>query len=412
MAIKNTLVLLYALLIPCAATAADWPEFRGPTGQGLYEGKPLPVEWSPTRNIAWKLPIPGLGWSSPAIVGTKVYLTTAVPEGNDYSLRLICLDAKNGKLVWDKEVFKEAGSNSPRIHSKNSHASPSPVVCDGRIYVHFGHQGTACLDADGKEVWKNRELKYPPVHGNGGSPLLLGDRLIFSCDGADNPFVVALSAADGKVLWKTPRTFETVKKFAFATPLAIEVQGKTQVVLPGAGGVAAYDPKTGAEIWKVHYDGYSVIPRPVYGHGTVFVSSSFDSAAMLAIRVDGTGDVTDTHVAWQLKRGAPHSASPLLVGDELFLVSDGGQASCVDAKTGKVHWQERVPGGYSASPLFANGNVYFENETGTVTVVKASKQFEVMARNSMNERTLASLAALDGAIFLRTEKALYRIEKK
>jgi outer membrane protein assembly factor BamB len=405
-------VLMCALLVPCAVSAADWPEFRGPTAQGLYDGKPLATKWSPTRNITWNQSIAGLGWSSPAIVKGRVYLTTAVPKEGSFSLRLICLEASSGKTVWDREVFDQDGAHSPSIHAKNSHASPSPVVCDERIYVHFGHQGTACFDVNGNELWKTRELKYPPVHGNGGSPLLLGDRLIFSCDGASNPFVVALSAAEGKVLWKTPRTFESVKKFAFATPLAIDVLGKTQVVLPGAGGVAAYDPKSGSEIWKVRYDGYSVIPRPVFGHGMVFVSSSFDSAAMLAIRVDGSGDVTDSHVAWQLKRGAPHSASPLLVGDELYLVSDRGQASCVDAKTGKVHWQESVKGGYSSSPLYANGKVYFENETGTVTVVKADKKFEVLAQNAMNERTMASLAAADGAIYLRTEKALYRIEEK
>ncbi len=409
---KIVCVLMCALLAPFMAIAGDWPEFRGPTAQGLYDGKPLAVEWNPSKNVAWKQSIPGLGWSSPAIVGGRICLTTAVPKGTDYSLRLMCLDAKTGKVVWDKEVFRQEEASSPRIHNKNSHASPSPIVREGQVFVHFGHQGTACLDLDGNVVWKTRELKYPPVHGNGASPLLIDDRLIFSCDGASDPFVAALNAADGKVLWKTPRSWDSVKKFAFATPLAIEVKGKTQVVLPGAGGVAAYDPKTGAEIWKVHYDGYSVIPRPVFGHGMVFVSSSFDSAAMLAIRVDGSGDVTDTHVAWQLKRGAPHSASPLLVGDELYLVSDGGQASCVDAKTGKVHWQERVAGGYSASPLYANGNIYFENETGTVTVVKACTKFEQVAKNAINERTLASLAAADGAIFLRSEKGLYRIEEK
>src|SRR5262245_16331160 len=409
---KKTFVLLCALFVPCAVIAADWPEFRGPTAQGRYEGQALPVEWTPAKIVVWKQAIPGLGWSSPAIVAGRIYVTTAVPKGSDFSLRLMCLEAKSGNVVWEKDIFSESAAGSPKIHSKNSHASPSPVVRGDRIYVHFGHQGTACVDTSGKVVWRNRELTYAPVHGNGGSPLLFDDRLIFSCDGASDPFVVALSTADGKVLWKTPRSWDSVKRFAFCTPLAIEVKGKTQVVLPGAGGVAAYDPKSGAEIWKVHYDGYSVIPRPVFGHGMVFVSSSFDSAALLAIRVDGTGDVTDTHVAWQLKRGAPHSASPLLVGDELYLVSDRGQASCINAKTGKVHWQESVPGGYSASPLYANGNVYFENETGTITVVKASTKFEQVAKNAMNERTLASLAAADGAIFLRTEKALYRVEEK
>lgn len=401
-----------AAIFGLSASAADWPEFRGPTGQGLYAGKPLATHWGPGKNIAWRTTIAGLGWSSPAIVGGKIYLTTAAPVDANYSLRAICLDAPTGKIVWEEEIFQETASYSPRVHNKNSHASPSPIVRGGRIYVHFGHQGTACLDLNGKAIWKNRDLKYPPVHGNGGSPALVGDQLIFSCDGASEPFVAALSASDGKLLWRTPRTWDSSKKFAFATPLAVEVAGKTQVVLPGAGGVAAYDPKTGAEIWKAAYNGYSVIPRPVFGHGLVFLSSGFDSPVLLAIRVDGTGDVTDTHVAWQLKRGAPLSASPLLVAHELYMVSDGGQASCVDAKTGKVHWQERVPGGYSASPLFANGNVYFENEKGVVTIVKASTKYEMVAKNTIPERTLASLAAADGVLYLRTDKALYRIENK
>ena len=406
------LTLFCALTLPPLVSAGNWPEFRGPTGQGIYEGKSLATEWGPERNITWRKTIPGLGWSSPAIVGGKIYLTTAVAEDADQSLRVICLDTATGQFNWDKPVFAQDGSTSPRIHGKNSHASPSPIVRNGKVYVHFGHQGTACLDTNGKVLWTNRELKYAPVHGNGGTPALVDGRLIFSCDGASDPFVAALNPADGKLLWKTARSWDSFKKFAFCTPLAIEVDGATQVVLPGSGGVAAYEPKSGVEIWKVAYDGYSVIPRPVFGHGLVYLSSGYDSPTLLAIRVDGKGAVTNTHVAWSLKRGAPHTPSPLLVGDELYLVSDGGRASCVDAKTGKVHWYESVPGGYSSSPLYANGYVYFQSETGVVTVVKASKQFEVVAKNSLGEKTLASFAACDGAIFLRTDKALYRIEEK
>lgn len=393
-----------------AIAGADWPQFRGPTGQGIYQGPPLPTSWSAGDNVRWRVRIPGKGWSSPALVAGRVYLTTAVPEGDDHSLRAVCLDAKTGRQVWDVEVFHQDGRTSPPIHSKNSHASPSPVVNDGKVYVHFGHQGTACLDMSGKVIWRNRQIRYAPVHGNGGSPVLVDGLLIFSCDGADHPFVVALDAATGSERWRTSRTWESTKKFAFCTPLVIDVEGQRQVFIPGAGGAAAYRPHDGSEIWRVRYDGYSVVPRPVYGHGMVFFSTGYDTPSFLAVRVDGQGDVTETHVVWRLRRGAPLNPSPLLVGDELYLVSDQGLASCVDARTGKVHWQERLPGAYSASPLYANGLIYFLNETGQATVIRAARTFEIVARNKINERSLASFAAAEGQLLLRGEDALYSIQ--
>lgn len=391
------------------AMGADWPEFRGPTAQGHHDS-PLPIRWNPQQGIVWRTPIDGLGWSSPAIVGGRVYLTTAV-EGEDgsHSLRALCLDAASGKVQWDREVFREP-PGAPQPHAKNSRASPSPVVRDGKIYVHFGHQGTACLDLNGNIVWQNRELRYAPVHGNGGSPLVAEGLVVFSCDGASDPFVVALDAATGRVRWKTPRSWDSDKKFAFCTPLLIEVDGKKQIISPGAGGVAAYEPKDGSELWRVRFKGYSVVPRPVYGHGMIFISTGYDMAQFLAIRADGRGDVTDTHLVWILKRGAPYNPSPLLSGEHLFLVSDQGLASCIEAKTGRVLWNERVPGAYSASPLLADGLLYLTNEQGLTSVLKAGATFEVVAKNAMNERTLASLAASEGTIYLRTEKALYKIK--
>lgn len=323
----------------------------------------------------------------------------------------MCLDQATGKSVWNVEVFGGEGAAS-RIHNKNSHASPTPVVADGRIYVHFGHQGTACLDLDGRVVWRNTELEYPPLHGNGGSPILAGDALIFSCDGLSEPFVVALHKQTGKVLWKTRRETTAKKKFSFSTPLLITVKGQPQVVSPGSGAVCAYDPTDGRELWRARYnEGYSVVPRPVFGHGMIFISTGYDTASVLAIRVDGSGDVTDTHVAWTLKRGAPNTPSLLLVGEDLFMVSDGGIASCVEARTGKVHWQERVGGNYSASPIHANGRIYFQNEEGGTVVIKAARTFEKLAGNQLGERTLASMAVGPDALFIRTEHHLFKIRE-
>jgi outer membrane protein assembly factor BamB len=403
-----TVFLVFFSAVVCA-NAADWTEFRGPTGQGLSTEEGLPVEWSRTKNVVWKVPTPP-GWSSPLVARGKVYLTAAVPQDGGHSLRALCLDAASGKTVWEREVFRE-GPSSPRPHSKNSHASPTPLLEGERLYVHFGHQGTACLDQDGKIVWTNSDFTYPPVHGNGGSPILIDDVLVFSCDGATDPFIVALDKTSGKLRWKTNRKTDAYKKFSFSTPLAIEVKGQKQAISPGSDVVSALDPATGTEIWRARYKGYSVIPRPVFGHGLVFVCIGYDIPGLIAIRTDGSGDVTDTHIAWRMRQGAPHTPSPLLVGNELYTVSDGGIATCLDARTGKPHWQKRLGGAFSASPLHATGRVYFQSEDGVGIVLAAATTFRQLARNDLGERSLASYAAADGALFIRTEKHLYRIGK-
>lgn len=392
--------------------AEDWPEFRGPSGQGISEAAHLPLQWSQTSNVVWKAAIPGRGWSSPAVRDGRIFLTAAVPseQGGGQSLRTLCLRAADGSLEWDVEIFRQ-GSGAPGIHAKNSHASPTPIAEAGRVHVHFGHHGSACLDWKGGVLWRSQRLAYEPVHGNGGSPILTGDALIFSCDGASDPFVAALNKSDGSVLWKTPRSVPAQKNFSFSTPLLISVRGKPQVISPGSNAVYAYDPKTGQELWRVRYNGYSVIPRPVYGHGLIFIGTGFDRPTVMAIRPDGAGDVTDTHVAWTVTRSAPNTPSLLLVQDELYMVSDGGIASCLDARTGQIHWQERVGGNYSASPLYGAGRIYFQNEEGAGVVIAAGKAFRKLAENPLHERTLASYAITGGSIFLRSDKHLYRISQ-
>lgn len=392
--------------------AAEWYQFRGPEGNGQAGAARLPVRWSRTHNVLWRTEIPGKGWSSPVVAAGRVYLTTAVPKNasNDQSLRAICLDAVSGRVIWDVEVFHQDGATAPRIHSKNSHASPTPLVADGRLYVHFGHMGTACLDArTGKRIWTQQSLRYQPVHGNGGSPILVGRRLIYCIDGADVQQVVALDTQTGEVAWKTPRNVRPKKGFSFCTPLAITVNGQQQVICPGSDVVMALDPQTGREIWRVRYEGYSVVPRPVYAHGLVFVSSGYDVPVLYAIRPTGRGDVTATHIAWTVKKGVPRNASPLVVGDCLYLAADDGLVSCLDARSGKLHWSERLGRAYSASPIHAAGRIYFFDEDGQVTVVAAASEFEEIARNRMDERILASAAVIDNDLILRTDKAVYRI---
>jgi outer membrane protein assembly factor BamB len=400
-----------------AATAADWPQFRGPSGNGHAAATNLPTTWNETTNVAWKTEIPGSGWSSAVLVQNRLYVTTAVPidrgsaSGDAWSLRALCLDGQSGRIVWNGEIFRQDAS-APAIHAKNSHASPTPLVEGGRLYVHFGHQGTACLDLAGKVLWKNSSHRYEPVHGNGGSPVLVDGNLIFSCDGADDPYVVALDAATGQDRWRFDRPGDAPKKFSFSTPGVVRISGQTQVISPGSGVVNALDPTTGREIWRVHYDGYSVIPKPVFGHGLVFIGTGYDSPTVTAIRLGGEGDVTTTHVAWTQKRAAPHAPSLLLVGDELYMVSDKGIAACLDARTGREHWQQRIGGNYSASPIFADGKIYLQSEEGTAIVLRPGKTFNKLADAGFKERTLASYAVGDRALFIRTEKNLYRVERK
>ncbi len=384
----------------------DWPQFRGPDGQGHAEVSKLPLKWSESTSFAWKTPLPGLGWSSPVVADGKIWLTTATEEGK--SLRALCLEATSGKILQDVEVFKLPAAG--RIHQKNSHASPTPILEGDRVYVHFGANGTACLTSAGAVVWK-QQLKYSPVHGSGGSPALWKELLLISCDGAGDPFVVALDKKTGQPRWRTSREpNDYPKKFAFSTPLVIEVNGAAQAVSTGASGATAYDPATGKPIWRVRYaEGYSNVPRPVFGHGLVFLATGYDKPTLIAVRPDGKGDVTDTHVAWRLDRNAPNNPSPLLVGEELYLVSDNGIATCLDAKTGQAHWRERLGGTFSASPFHAAGRIYFLDEAGATTVLKPGKTFESLARNELKARTLASPAPLEGALLLRTDKSLYRI---
>jgi outer membrane protein assembly factor BamB len=391
---------------------ADWYQFRGPTADGQAGAARLPVHWSRTENIVWRQEIPGKGWSSPVIAQGRIFLTTAVPQGNqgDHSLRALCLEAATGKVLWDVEVFHQDGASAPRIHPKNSHASPTPVVDDGQLFVHFGHMGTACLDTQtGRCLWRQQSLRYQPVHGNGGSPLLVGQHLIFCIDGADQQQVVALNRRDGSIAWRTPRNARAKKPFSFCTPTLITVQGRQQVICPGSDVVMALDPLTGQEIWRVRYDGYSVVPRPVYAHGLVFLSTGYDVPVLYAIRPDGRRDVTHTHVVWMGKRGVPRNASPLVVGEYLYLAADGGQVTCLEARNGREVWSERVGRAFSASPIHADGRLYFCDEEGVTIVLKAGNTFEELARNRLQERILASPAVDGNALILRTEKALYRI---
>jgi outer membrane protein assembly factor BamB len=406
-AVRQLRRILFAVVLSFSAVPArgqDWPGFRGPDGQGHSTERNLPLEWSESQNIVWKTPVPGLGWSSPVVAGGRVWVTTAL-EQKGVSLRVLAFDVQTGRELVNVEVF-HLRSGSP-INPKNSRASPTPIVEGDRVYVHFGADGTAALSSTGEVLWKAR-FPYESQHGTGGSPVVHGDLLIFSCDGGDSAFVVALDKRTGKVQWKTWRRQPWDQ--AYSTPLVIRAAGREQVVSVGAFRAAAYDPESGKEIWRVSYDdGFSNVPRPVFGHGLVYIATGFQQPSLIAVRPDGSGDVTRTHVAWTLRRAAPLTPSPLLVDDELYIVSDTGIASCLDAKTGTVHWQQRLGGSFSASPVFADGRIYFLAEQGVAIVIAPGKEFRQLATSKLDGATLASMAMSAGSIFVRTDTHVYRI---
>ena len=407
------LVLLSGSLIAPAA-GNDWPQFRGPGGQGIAENANPPTQWSTTKNVSWKTNIQGQGWSSPIIYDGSVYLTTSLldKEKNPTSLRVVRVDAKTGAIAWDREVISHSGPSAKQ--AKNSYASSTPSAENGKIYAHFGHMGTACVDVNGKVIWRQTGVVYPPEHGNGSSPILAADKLIFTCDGSVDPFLAALDKQTGDVAWKTHRTENKAKrKYSFCTPLLIDQGGRKIVVSPYSGAVAAYDPADGKEIWRVLYgQGFSVTPRPVYADGMVFISSGFSQTHVHAIRLGGHGDVTDTHVAWKSASDPPHVPSLLLVGKKLYYISDKGVVSCLDAASGKQYWQGSIRAPVSASPVFAGGRIYITSEKGKTFVIKAGEKFEILAENDLGERTFASPAVSGKTLFIRTKATLYCIEER
>ena len=414
---RYAILIILLVLTPTLRAADNWPQFRGPTQQGHVNAGNLPTQWSESQNITWKTPIPGEGWSSPVIWGNQVWMTTATDGGK--SLRAVCVDKTSGKIEHNVEVFSVAKPDSKNAF--NSYASPTPVIEEGRVYVCFGNYGSACLDtATGKPIWTNRDLKLDHKEGPGSSPILYKHLYILNCDGMDVQYVAALNKSDGKLAWKTKRSFDfgdmdpDVRK-AYSTPLVINVNGQDQLISIGAFRTYAYDPLTGRELWFANHTidpAYSNVAMPVFGHDLLFISTGFNYAEMYAVKPTGAGDVT-SNIVWEATRGICVKPSPLLVGDRLYFTTDQGIGRCLDAKTGKQVWQKRVGNAYSASPIYnrASNLIYFFSEKGSTAVVKPGDDLQVVHENHLDGRILASPAVSDEALFLRTHTHVYRIEQ-
>ena len=419
---KRFSVLVALLSIATAAPiSGQWPQFRGAEGLGVAPAANPPLTWSESQNVRWKTPIHGKGWSSPVILGNQVWLTTATEDGRELSA--IALDQESGKVLHDLKLFQV---EKPQFaHAFNSYASPTPVMEPGRVYVTFGSPGTAAIETKtGKVLWERRDLECNHFRGAGSSPILFRDLLIMHFDGSDVQYVVALDKRTGRTVWKTPRSvdFKDVEpngkikadgdfRKAFATPIVVTVANQPVLISPGSMAAYGYDPMTGKELWRLEErTSFSASTRPVTGHGLVFYTTGFNTGQVLAIRPDGRGDVTDTHVAWRSTRGAPKKPSLLLHDDLLFMVNDNGVLTCLEAKTGTEVWTGRLNQTYSAAPISARGRVYFFGEDGKATVIEAGRTFKVIAENSLDDGFMATPAIDGGALYVRTKSHLYRIQ--
>ncbi len=393
---------------------AAWNQFRGPGGNGQTNSKRLPLVWSETKGVAWKTAIHGRAWSSPVVFGDQIWMTSATEDGK--RLYAICVDAKSGRIVHDITVYEIAEPMFCMPY--NSYASPTPVIDKGRVWVHFGSAGTACFDTTtGKVLWSRQDLKCDHFRGPGSSPIPYENLLIVNFDGFDFQYVIALDKQTGKTVWKTDRTIDygsedgDMKK-AFCTPAVFEHLGRKQLVSPAAVGTVAYDPATGKELWKVYHGGYNAAARPIYSHGMVFITTE-RGLRLLAVRPDGNGNVTDTHIEWTCDKATPTRPSQLIVGDHFYMVNDKGIASCLDVETGEPTWTERIGGPHSASPIHADGRIYFFDEKdGISRVIEANpKEFKLLAENQLDAGCMASPAVIGDALIVRTKTHLYRIER-
>jgi len=431
------LATLTACLLTAALPAADWPQFRGPRGDGTVDAKNLPTTWGGFGTLAWQAEIPGRGWSSPIVVRDRIWVTHAEPTAltdKQREARLAAsiyrefaekfqahasvtlfaaeFDAKSGEILRNIELF--TCENPPPIHATNTYASPTPVTDGSRLYCHFGPLGTCSLSfTTGQVAWK-RQFVFDDITGPGSSPLLWRNRLILPCDGVDQQFVVALNTEQGDEIWKTPRpkidAAEGKHRRAFSTPLYINHAGREQIVVPAAQWVCSYDPESGRELWRVNFgDGHATIPRPVFREGFVYVCTGYLRPQLWAIRVDGTGDVTSTHVVWKYDKQVPEISSPVIVGNEIYFVSALGVATCLDAATGELVWQHRLGGNYGASPLAADGKLYFTSQEGVTTVLRPGREYRELAKNQLFGQTLASLAVCGESLIIRADRTLYCI---
>ena len=402
----------------------QWPEFRGPNGNGIVVGeRGLPTTWSEEKNIAWKTKIDGKAWSSPVVWDDQIWITNSSADGK--LMEGICINKKDGKIKYRLSLFKNE-TVEPLGNNVNSYGSPSPVIEKDAVYIHFGSYGTTAIDTNsGKEIWKRTDLECRHFRGPGSSPIIFQDMLILTMDGVDFQYVIALDKKTGKTKWKTERStkWDDVEpdgkirgdgdlRKAYTTPTFLKVSGKTIMISPGAKSCFAYNPINGKELWNITYSGYSNASRTVIYKDNAIINSGYGKPHLISVKIDpsAAGDISGTHINWDIFKRVPKRSSPIIVGDQLYMTTDEGILTCLDAKTGESNWSDRMPGHYSASPIFADGKLYFFSEMGHCYVIAPGGDYNLISKNKLDSGFMASPAISGKAIYARSKTHLYRIE--
>lgn len=417
------------LISLCAVSAAEdtyWNQFRGPRGDGISQAKGLPIKFAEgSPEIVWKTPVTGRAWSSPVVWGNQIWVTNAPEIQNPTDakpkpdqpipLSAVCLDLATGKVLHDIKVFDV---ETPQFtHATNSYASSTPYIEAGRVYVHFGSYGTACLDtATGKKLWERRDFECDHFRGAGSSPVVYGDLLYLCFDGHDKQYIVALNKNTGETVWRKDRdidygTDNGDAKKAYGTPQLIKVDGRELLISPFAMATIAYDPKTGERVWMVKHGGMNAAARPLFGNGLVYINAGDASNALIAVKPNGQGDIT-SDIVWKTGKQTPKRSSQILLGDLYFMMNDGGVATCLDAKTGQLVWTERLEGAYWSSPIYADGLIYCFSQEGQMLVFKAEREFNLVAKSKLAEGSNASPAVAGNSLIVRSKSHIYRIDRK
>jgi outer membrane protein assembly factor BamB len=427
--LKNLKILILSFFLSSYSSGKDkdtWTDFRGPSGDGIVADCPrnLPTKWSEKENIVWKTEIKGRAWSSPVVWKKQVWVTNSTADGK--SMGAFCINSKNGDIIYEFQLF-ENDEVEPLGNNVNSYGSPSPTIEEGRVYIHFGSYGTVAINTKtGKLIWKRTDLPCRHLRGPGSSPVLFGELLILTMDGADVQYLIALDKKTGKTIWKTDRStkWDDIEpngkiradgdlRKAYSTPTFTNVGGKTIMISPGAKSCFAYDPIDGKEIWNVTYSGYSNASRCVIYKDNVIINTGYGKPHLISIRLDpdARGNITKSHVNWDIFKRVPKRSSPIIHKDNLYMTTDEGILTCLDLQSGKSLWSDRMPGHFSSSPILADGNIYFFSEMGHCYIIKPGQKYQLVSRNELDSGFMASPAVAGKSIYARTKTHLYRIEK-